>query len=399
MQSDPAAWLSEPFAHELGMMIARVVEKDMDQHEHRIERLDRLQETDRRGGVDCQRLDHPGLAGLQIDRTVNVDALTPARLFDRELLLAWRPAARWPRGMGWMHCVNEQHSFFVRQGIQEIIVALDERLLLLYVELARDHVRLVILEPQTMQKRDQPRAAFINEAKFLLDPGTDLACRTRQRRAYPRLQIVLLLHTQIAGAPAHIEAGDALDPVLLEKLAPAADRVIVKKKRIGDFLTAPPVMQKHQGVGAARHATGHRPIARQHDQLAAIFFAEEATSSNHARNRIRHIYLSFNRVRRLLRCVLELWQHFEPFLGAAREHHFFFGELQRTVRDDNQVSAHAQEATDREHGIWLLAVGAHEEVVNLTDGFVGIVDDASTNDFGRAIAADSSCTSTLASST
>src|SRR5450756_3112213 len=112
MQSDPAAWLSEPFAHELGMMIARVVEKDMDQHEHRIERLDRLQETDRRGGVDCQRLDHPGLAGLQIDRTVNVDALTPARLFDRELLLAWRPAARWPRGMGWMHCVNEQHSFF-----------------------------------------------------------------------------------------------------------------------------------------------------------------------------------------------------------------------------------------------------------------------------------------------
>jgi len=27
---------------------------------------------------------------------------------------------------------------------------------------------------------------------------------------------------------------------------------------------------------------------------------------------------------------------------------------------------------------------AYKEVVNLTDGFVGIVDDASTNDFGRA---------------
>ena len=71
-----------------------------------------------------------------------------------------------------------------------------------------------------------------------------------------------------------------------------------------------------------------------------------------------------------------------PFLGAAGEHHLFFGELQRVVRDDNQVSAHAQKATDREHGVWLLAVGAHEEVVDLTDGFVGIVDDASTNDFG-----------------
>src|ERR1700731_492378 len=77
MQLDPAPWPGEPFPHELGMMIARVVEKDMDEHEHRIERLDRFQETNRRGGVDGQGLDHLGLAGLQIDRAVNVDALTP----------------------------------------------------------------------------------------------------------------------------------------------------------------------------------------------------------------------------------------------------------------------------------------------------------------------------------
>src|ERR1019366_8585033 len=168
MQLDPAPWPGEPFPHEFGMMIARVVEKDMDEHEHRIERLDRFQETDRRGGVDCQGLDHLGLAGLQIDRAVNVDALTPARLFNRELLLARRPAARWPRGMGWMHRVREHHGFVVRQGIQELIVALDECLLLLFLELARNDVRLEILEPQTMQKRDQSRAAFINEPEFLL---------------------------------------------------------------------------------------------------------------------------------------------------------------------------------------------------------------------------------------
>ncbi len=42
MQSDPAAWLSEPFAHELGMMIARVVEKDMDQPQgNRVKELGR----------------------------------------------------------------------------------------------------------------------------------------------------------------------------------------------------------------------------------------------------------------------------------------------------------------------------------------------------------------------
>src|SRR6201984_941106 len=62
------------------------------------------------------------------------------------------------------------------------------------------------------------------------------------------------------------------------------------------------------------------------------------------------------------------------------------GEFQRLVRNDNQESAHAQEATDRQNGIWLLAVRAHQEVVNLTDGFVGIVDDATANDLGRAIA-------------
>jgi hypothetical protein len=44
-----------------------------------IKRLDLFQETDRRGGVDTQDFDHPGLASLKIDRAVNVDALTPLR--------------------------------------------------------------------------------------------------------------------------------------------------------------------------------------------------------------------------------------------------------------------------------------------------------------------------------
>jgi hypothetical protein len=124
------------------MMIARIAEKDMDEREQRIERLDRFQEMDRRGGVDGQGLDHLGSVGPEIDRAVNVDALTSARLFDRELLLARRPAAGGPRGMGWMHRVNEQRGFIVRQGIREIIVALDESLFLLFVELARHNAGL-----------------------------------------------------------------------------------------------------------------------------------------------------------------------------------------------------------------------------------------------------------------
>ena len=108
MQLDPATRLSKPFLHELGMMIGCVVEKDMDEREQRIERLDRIQETDRRSGVDGQDLDHPGLPGLQIDRAVNVDALTPARLSDRELLCfgAQQPTGR----AAWVGCTASTNN-------------------------------------------------------------------------------------------------------------------------------------------------------------------------------------------------------------------------------------------------------------------------------------------------
>jgi hypothetical protein len=58
-------------------------------------------------------------------------------------------------------CVHDQHGFVVTQGIQELIVALNERLLLFFVALARDHVGLVVFETQAMRQRDQSRAAFI----------------------------------------------------------------------------------------------------------------------------------------------------------------------------------------------------------------------------------------------
>src|SRR5580658_7723588 len=96
----------------------RVVKKDMDEHQQRIERLDRFQEPDRRDGVDGYDLDHPGLSGREVDRAVNIDPIATARLFDRELLLFWCPAAGRPRRMGRMHRVREQHGLVVAQGIQ-----------------------------------------------------------------------------------------------------------------------------------------------------------------------------------------------------------------------------------------------------------------------------------------
>ena len=57
MQLDPSSGPGKPFLHQLGVMIARVVEKDMDERQHRIERRDRFQQPDRRDGVDSYDLD------------------------------------------------------------------------------------------------------------------------------------------------------------------------------------------------------------------------------------------------------------------------------------------------------------------------------------------------------
>src|SRR5246127_4286443 len=87
----------------------------------------------------------------------------------------------------------------------------------------------------------------------------------------------------------------------------------------------------------------------------------------------------------LLACVLELRQHFEAFFWAAGQHELFVDKLQTVVRNRHQVATHAEKAADREHGIWILSIGAHEEVVNLANGFVGIIGNAAADDLRRAI--------------
>ncbi len=68
-----------------------------------------------------------------------------------------------------------------------------------------------------------------------------------------------------------------------EKLAPAADRVVVEQKRMGDLLTAPPSSRSTKTSARRVTRAGRRTIARQRDQLAAIFFAQKA-ALNHARH-------------------------------------------------------------------------------------------------------------------
>jgi hypothetical protein len=106
--------------------------------------------------VDGFDFDHPGFPGLKVNCAMNVDALTPARLLDHELVLFWRPTADWPRRMGQMHGIGEQHGLVVAQGIHELFIACDESLLQFFVKLARDDVWLVIGQTQAMTAQSVP---------------------------------------------------------------------------------------------------------------------------------------------------------------------------------------------------------------------------------------------------
>src|SRR5664280_615113 len=84
--------------------------------------------------------------------------------------------------------------------------------------------------------------------------------------------------------------------------------------------------------------------------------------------------------------VLERRQHLKPVLCPARQHNLVVGEFEAVVTDNHQPGAHAQETTDRQNGVWLLAVACHQQVVNLADRLVRTVDDAATDDLRRPIA-------------
>src|SRR5215470_16484870 len=281
MQLDAATGPRQTLLHQLGVMVARIVEIDMDEHHQRIKCLDRFEQRDRRGSINGLNVDHPGLPALEIDGAVNIDALAPARLFDRKLVLLGRPAADWPRRMARMDRISEQHDLVIAQGIQSLVVVLDERLLLVFIELAGDDIGLVIFEIEAVQQRDQSRAAFVNEAEFLRDEGADLPRRARQRGSDKGFQGLFLHSTQKACAAAYVKTGEPLDAALLKQLVPAADRVVVQQKRCRDFLTAPPVVQQHQSVRPPRQARRRRAVARQRDQMLTIIRAEKA-AANHA---------------------------------------------------------------------------------------------------------------------
>src|SRR3954452_20260824 len=68
--------------------------------------------------------------------------------------------------------------------------------------------------------------------------------RPRQGVADPGLQRHLLLQGQLAGATPVLEAGQAIDPVFLEKPVPPPDRIVVDQQHPTNILAAHTSAQK-----------------------------------------------------------------------------------------------------------------------------------------------------------
>ena len=93
------------------------------------------------------------------DGAVDVEPLTAGRLLHRDRDVLASPAAGRPDLMGWMDRIDEDDGLVGAHRVEQVLVFVDEGLLFGVVEAARHGLRLAIVEAQTMQQGDQPRAA------------------------------------------------------------------------------------------------------------------------------------------------------------------------------------------------------------------------------------------------
>ena len=99
-------------------MVSGIVQEDVDPPHARIHRLDCCQQHDGAQGIHRQHIFHDGLAGLKIDRAMDIQAVPPAALFHRDWHLFWRPATDGTNRVGWMHRIRKDHRFIGGQLVQ-----------------------------------------------------------------------------------------------------------------------------------------------------------------------------------------------------------------------------------------------------------------------------------------
>jgi hypothetical protein len=88
------------------------------------------------------------------------------------------------------------------------------------------------------------------------------------------VSLVSLAHISPATTPAHLEEAEAA--FRNEQAIPAPNGVVVEKQSDGDPLAVPPVVEKHESVGATRNSMRRRAVPRQGDQVR-----RQIASGNH----------------------------------------------------------------------------------------------------------------------
>src|SRR3954466_4073860 len=137
-----------------------------------------------------------------------------------------------------------------------------------------------MFQSQTVQQRNQPGAALVDDPERLLDPRSDLAGRPRQGFANPRLQRRLLLQAQRTGPAAVVEAGQAIDAILLEQVVPRPDRVVIDQQHPADLFATHPAIQQHQRVRPPGQTMLSQPVPSQLGQVLPFLRCQKA-ATNH----------------------------------------------------------------------------------------------------------------------
>ena len=92
VQLDPALRSGQPLLDQPGMMVARVVEDDMDAALVRVAGLDCVEQSDGADGIDPVGLDERTIEAFQIEGAVEVDTLTPRGAAKRDVFFPPDPA-------------------------------------------------------------------------------------------------------------------------------------------------------------------------------------------------------------------------------------------------------------------------------------------------------------------
>src|SRR3974390_1468373 len=279
VQHDFAARCRQPLFDNIGMVIAGVVEKDVNEPHRAMRALDLAQELDQTRRADVLNHDNAGLAGFEIDGAVDIEPLASRRLLDGNRGALASPATNRSDLVGRMNRIDEDNSFVGAHRVEQVLVFVDEGLLSGVVEAARHGLRLAIAEAKTVQQGDQPRAA-VAQPESSLQPSPDLPGAARTVDVDPIAQSDFLLAAEAAATALVAKLLQPIDTALLISAIPGANRVIIQQQSRRDAFAAPSQIEKDDGVRSAGYPMLLKPLPGKPHQDLPVFGRKKA-AANH----------------------------------------------------------------------------------------------------------------------